>query len=479
MKHVHFIGIGGSGANAAAGIASEFGYKITGCDLKESVYGQNLRRLGISVEIGHSPEHLKDVDIVCVSPALNEQKDKPEEYQVATREHCVMAWQEFTGKELQKGKTVIGITGTKGKSTTTTFVGRAMEEWDCDPTVLVGADVKEWKQNFRTGNSEYFVCEADEFAGNFLHYRCSVLVITNITYDHPEYFKSFEEYLEAYVECIKRMPADGILVLGTDSEGVRELRRRIGFFHGRIISFGTESDADYCVCQIEADATSHKTSFVVKAMSYVSNYIPGGLMSFDTGTTTRLYELEMIGVHLVMNALPVVILGDLLKIDSETVGASLRRLCQPGRRMEYMGNYNGAEVYDDYAHSPVSVAATLESVRLAFPEKKIVAVFQPHMYSRTLALMADFPEAFRTADIVILLPIYASREQGSPLAQQVSSYEIMKEIQMNDSDKAVQLAKSIEHAVEVVQHVSDRDVIVVNMGAGDNYKVVRQLLGKE
>lgn len=475
MKKIHFMGIGGSGANAAAGIAHGLGYQITGCDAKESRYSKNLESLGIPISYVHNLNHLENIEIVCVSPAFFEQKEKPPELTQAMAVLPVITWQEFVGKELQNNKKVISIAGTKGKSTTTSFIGRALEEFGLDPTVLVGADVKEWQQNFRVGKSVMFVCEADEFYNSFHHYHSDFAVITNISYDHPEFFSSYEDYLESYVTFVKNMSNRSVLILGIDSPGVKELIKKIPFYHGKIVTFGSSDDADYYVREVSIDQHS-MSNVTLNVKLQQAEYLVGGMMSFANSHQKYGFSTQITGMHNILNLIPVVILGHLFGIEQSVITSALQKMSLPGRRFDFKGEYRGAKVYDDYAHSPISVKVTLASARLQFSESRIIAVFQPHMYSRTKELLDEYGQAFKDADKVILLPIFASREAGSELSKTVSSQLIGNKIKENFHELDVVCSESIENAVSILNDNIREGDVVINMGAGDNYKVVEMIL---
>lgn len=466
MKNIHFMGIGGSGANAAAGIAHEMGYTVSGCDQKESLYAKNLERLGIQIAYQHEVSHLEDVDVVCVSPAFFEQVEKPEEFLVAQRQAIpVISWQQFMGHELQKGKRVIAVAGTKGKTTATSLVGQLLELFGIDPTVAVGSDVKKWGQNYRFGKSDWFVCEADEFNLNFHHYSADIAVITNIEMDHPEFFNSYEEYIGAYVEFVRRMKNDSTLILGIDSKGVQDLQNRISFYHGRIITYGVNSGADFCLAK---DRTvEYKDSFAHFSVSHG--------MDYQTGNLKYQLHSELPGEHNALNLVAVFVVGQLFGVGDELFDAFISGAELPGRRFEVRGEYHGAVLVDDYAHNPMSVQAAIQAAKEKYLNKRIVAVWQPHMYSRTLVLFDRFTESFDRADQVIVLPIFASREKGSPLAATISHHAIGNALVERLGANRVKVVEGIEDAIELLKYELTEQDVVVNMGAGDNTQVIDAL----
>mgnify|MGYP005855473841 CR=1 FL=1 len=476
MKKIHFMGIGGSGANAAAGLAHGMGYEVSGCDLKHSVYAHNLERLGIPIQYEHNVDHLSGVDVVCITPALLALKNVPEEFRFAKKNCKVMTWQEFMGGELQKDKDVIAIAGTKGKSTTTTFVGRILELCNFDPIVQVGADVKEWGQNFRIGRGTQFVCEADEFNNNFLNFVPNIAVITSLSFDHPEYFESFEGYIESFVEFVSQMDRDSSLIINIDSEGVRQLLSRIDFFHGKIITFGTSDVADYKIEYYEYDFKTGSSRVDLRYFVAEASYVPGGTMSFENVSRFISIRLPFVGAHNAMNFIPALIIARSYGVELQKILDLSGSLSLPGRRFDYKGSLNGAALYDDYAHSPMSVKVALRGAREAYPDKYLIALCQPHMYSRTLSLLDEYRDAFNDADELILLPIYASREEGSDLKDKVNSQMIADVVKMSNDELKVSCVTSIEEVVSLLKFRLDEGVVLVNLGAGDNYKITDLLL---
>lgn len=430
--HVHFMGIGGSGMSAVASIALESGFKVSGCDLQgPTIYTKFLEKKGVKIYKGHSASHLRGVDILTVTPAVFDLSPDHPEFTNAKKKGIVLTWQEFMGKYLQKDKFLLCVAGTHGKTTTTAMLGLVLEEAGFDPTVELGAIVPKWGANFRVGKSKYFVCEADEFHNNFLNYHPNLTILTNIEMDHPEYFKDFAAVLESFANFV-RGSKNGILVACGDDEGVRRLiEKKLKNWSGKIIR--------YSLSQWEKEK------------------IP----------------LNLFGDHNRRNALGVLAAARVLGIEKEVVKKALADFRGAGRRMELVGEIKGVKVFDDYAHHPTQVKATLAGVRETFPKSRIWAVFQPHMFSRTKVLLDKFKNAFDLVDEVILVDIYASREAKDETKHTIHSRDVLRVIE-NPSKRYIGSLK--ETSKFLAKNVRKGDIVVC-MGAGDIYKVSRWLVG--
>jgi UDP-N-acetylmuramate--alanine ligase len=430
MKKIHFMGVGGSGMNAVCGIAHFLGYEVSGCDFaaKTSEYVKPLTEKGIQIFDQHSAEHLDGIDILCVTPAVFDQSENHPEYKFAKESGItIMTWQQFMGMELHKHKKVIAVAGTKGKSTTTALIGKIFENAGLDPIVQVGAKVKSWGQNYRTGHGEWFICEADEYYGSFLHYSPNVAVITNIELDHPEYFPSEEAYVDVYMQFVKQIAERGFLVLGDVGEAYQNIEEIIANKHIDVV----RSANHLGVLHYKAPAS-----------------LPGKYNALNIAAAFAVSAYANIPDH----------------IARETV----EEFEGLGRRFELICEKKGVKIYNDYAHNPMSVKAVLTGARERFPEARIWAIFQPHMYTRTKLFIQEFAECFESADMVVISKIFASREAGKSVETEVNGQMLVDRILAVESGKNVIYKDTFEDLVEyVLANLSSNDV-VVNMGAGDN-----------
>ncbi len=367
---VHFMGIAGSGMSAVAQIAHHLGYKVSGCDLKvDSNYIEPLKKLGINIHSGHSEDHLEGIDILAVTPAVFYKSDSHPEVVKAKERGILMKWQEFMGRYLHEGKTLICIAGTHGKSTTTTMAGLLLENSGFDPTVEVGATVKEWQNNIRLGQGNYFVSEADEFHDNFISYHPNIIILNNIELDHPEYFSTLENLQKTHLSFINNLQSEGTLIYNADSQGILDILPQI-----------TRQDI---------------------------KLVPYSLKEFPNYN----YKISVAGDHNKSNALGIIKLAEVLKIPAETIARTLASFQGTARRMELVGEKNNIKVYDDYGNHPTAFAATIAGVKEQNPNSKIWAVIEPHTFSRLKTLLSELPPSLKQADEIIFAKTFASREK--------------------------------------------------------------------
>ncbi len=392
-----------------AKLAEKIGYIVTGCDLEENTaYAKNVFK-------GHSPEHLKGIDLLVVSPAVYFQNNKSHELLAGEKKGIVVTWQEFLGKVLLKDKKVIAIAGTHGKSTTTAMAGKLLIDAGLDPIVVVGAFVPEWEENFRFGKGEWAIVEADEFNNNFLNYNPYIEVINNIEFDHPDYFKSEEDVKKSFIKFLDRMKADGTLIINWNDGGIQRL--------------------------------------------LLDKMDPQKVESFKE---SRKFKLKVFGLHNQANAMMVFKLGRHLGIPEETIIKSLESFKGIGRRMELITDKNGTKVYDDYAHHPTAIKTTLAGLREKYPKAKILAIVEPHGYKRTKALMPRYKGVFDSIDKVIVGPIFPARDKVDELITPQKVAEISGHKNAAGLDGFLQIIKNTK------PEIKNYNVIVV-MGAGKSY----------
>lgn len=441
--HIHFMGIGGSAISGIALIAKNMGYRVSGCDLTgETAYTNFLKKDGIPILVGHDADHLEGVDILAVTPSVFFLNNNHPEVELAKEKKILMTWQELTGKVLQKGKKVICVAGTHGKSTTTAMAGYLLEKASFDPIVVIGAKVNKWGGSFRAGKGKYFVTEADEFYDNFLNYKSDIIILNNIEFDHPDYFKSYEDILTSFKKFLRNLREERVLIFNQDSKGIKELFDILG------PGFLTK----------------------IKSVGYSLN---GKMIKRNTqGTSFRVngeeFKLNVFGDHNVSNALGVIALGKFLKIPVKTIKESLADFEGVGRRLELVGTKKGIAVYDDYAHHPTAIAATLEALRQKYPESFIWAINEPHMYSRTKALLGKYKGVFDKADRVTIAPIYMSRDK--------STFGISPESIVKSSGHTnIEGSNSFDDIVRAVKKDSKSGDVILVMGAGDSYLLAQNI----
>ncbi|MDD2823319.1 MAG: cyanophycin synthetase [Candidatus Daviesbacteria bacterium] len=424
MKKIHFLGIGGSGASAIAKIAEAQGYEVTGCDL----YPNNEFTIVFQKDQifeGHSPNHLKNVDILAVTPAIYSLDPNNIELQEAKEKNIeILTWQEFMGKYLQKEKQVIAVCGTHGKSTTTAMIGLLLEDVGLDPTVQLGAIIPQWGHNYRIGNSKYFVTEADEFNDNFLSTHPNITVVTTVEMDHPEYFKDFEAYKKSFTNFLNQTKDK--IIANLQDKGV-------------------------------VDILSSDSSLKDKTIDYSKEIID--------------FELKIPGEHNKLNASAAFQVGLNLGIKPEIIQKSLENFTGIGRRFEYLGNFQGSEVYSDFGHHPTELKVTLEAAISKFPDKKITVIFQPHMFSRTLALFNDFVNVLKNlaVDKIFIMDIYKSRELDKGL---VNSKQLVEAINKEN----VFYTGSEKDILNKIESMNKDNQIIFFIGAGDIHDLAKKLV---
>lgn len=395
MKHIHFIGIGGTGLSAIARILLQQGYDVSGSDSFASNYFAEITRDGAKTVLGHDSNNILDADLVVRSSAIKD--DNPEVKAAIAQGIPVMKRSEFLPILLQ-GLDTIAIAGSHGKTTTTSMVLYILNERGADPSFISGANVKQVGTNARAGKSKLFVIEADEYDNMFLGLDPLISVITNIEHDHPDCFPTPEEYLNAFVQFISRLRPNGTALVCIDDPGNCDLLKLENVKALNIKTYAIEKNADY------------------QAVNLIKN--SKGCLTFDVifhhpqkgSATLGECSLSIPGRHNVQNALAALAVVDTLGLSMNDALKSLSRFEGAERRFDILGSAQGVTIINDYAHHPTQIASTLEAARTRFPGSKIWVVWEPHTYSRTSSLETEFSKALATADEVIITKIYAARE---------------------------------------------------------------------
>jgi UDP-N-acetylmuramate--alanine ligase len=447
VKHVHCVGIGGTGISAIARVLLERGYRVSGSDLQLSPVAEALAASGAEVTIGHRARNVGDAEMVLVSSAVP--KDNVELVAARERGIPVLKRDEFLA-QLMAGTMGIAIAGTAGKTTTTGMLAWILVQGGLDPSFIVGGVIEGLGTNAQAGHGPHFVIEADEYDRMFLGLAPTVAAVTHLEHDHPDCYPTFAEMREAFAHFLGLVPGDGLIVGCTDHLAVRELLSR--GWKAAVQTCGLSSTNDW----------------------YASEVLPNPLGGYDMnvwhcGQRWHSVRLRVPGLHNVQNALVALAIADWLGVDRETVCQALRTFSGIERRFEVLGRGGGVVVVDDYAHHPTKIRAALSAARARYPERPIWAVFQPHTYSRTRALWEEFVECLGQADHVIVLDVYAARETDSlgidpaALAAQITCTDARY---VGDLDAAVDYLRS---------HV-EPNAVVLSLSAGDGNQVVVRLL---
>jgi UDP-N-acetylmuramate--alanine ligase len=441
-KHYHFIGIGGIGMSGIAQLLIARGDAVSGSDVKESAMTALLTRQGANIFIGHRGDNVAGADFVVYSSAI---KDDNPEIQEARRRGIAILKRAQALARLMEDKKVICVTGSHGKTTTTSLVSHMLMEAGLSPSVAIGGNFKNINTNAAAGAGDYFVAEADESDGSFLYYAPLYSIITNTDREHLDYYKTFDAVVAAYKEFMARTDPAGCLFCCGDDE---HLVRLCGSYKGRHVLFGLNESCDIRARNIRIEGLSSVFDCVYK------------------GSAAGTYTLSVGGLHNVSNALGAVALGFELGIDRAVIARSLATYKGAGRRLDVKWRDKDFLVIDDYAHHPTEIKATLAAVR-NLPSKRLIAVFQPHRYTRTQLLLDEFARCFDAADLVVLTDIYAASEQPIP---GVNSQCVADAITKHAPGKQVNVVPMNELTAYMRRIMVPGDIVLM-LGAGDITKI--------
>ena len=455
VKHIHFVGIGGAGMSGIAEVLANQGFTVSGSDLSENAATQRLQAAGVRVFKGHQAEHIDSADAVVVSTAVPE--TNPEV--VAAREkHIPIVPRALMLAELMRLKQGIAIAGTHGKTTTTSLVASCLSEAGMDPTFVIGGKLTAAGAHARLGKGEFLVAEADESDASFLYLTPVVSVITNIDADHMDtYDHDFGKLKQAFVDFLQHLPFYGRAVVCIDDANVREIMPRVT---KPITTYGFSEDAEIRAENVRAEGAAMHFDVVIRN---------GGITRFPV-------TLNLPGRHNVLNALAAIGVASEVGASNEAIAKALAEFGGVGRRFQHYGampleNGGAALVIDDYGHHPVEMEATLAAARGAYPDKRLVLVFQPHRYSRTRDCFEDFVRVLSSVDALVLTEVYAAGEQpivaadGRALARAVRVAGKVEPL----------FVESVEDLPNAVRgHLRDGDVVLV-MGAGSIGNVAGKL----
>ena len=453
IRKVHFVGIGGAGMSGIADVMNTLGYQVSGSDLASNAVTEQLESSGVKVYHSHSVKNVSDVDVVVTSTAIS--RDNVEVEAAVTNRIPVVPRAEMLA-ELMRFSHGIAVAGTHGKTTTTSLVTSVLAEAGLDPTYVIGGKLNSSAKHARLGQGKYLVAEADESDASFLYLQPMMSVVTNIDADHlPTYGGDFGRLKQTFVEFLHHLPFYGLAVVCVDDAEVRSLLPEIT---RPIIRYGIESDADVRASNIRYQGS--RTVFDVA--------LPGAESTIEI-------TLNMPGRHNVLNALAAICVGYELGVSSEHMQSALAKFEGIGRRMHMYGQakipQGSVTLVDDYAHHPTELAATLSATRNAWPEKRLVAIFQPHRYTRTRDLFEDFSQVLAECDVLLLTEVYAAGEEliagadTRALCAAIRARGKVNPIFVEDVDKLDESLRSV---------LQDGD-LVLTMGAGSIGKIASQL----
>ncbi len=443
-RHIHMVGIGGIGMSGMAEILLQRGYKISGSDGARSETTERLEKLGATIYLGHSEENIEGADVVVYTSAVKASENPETKASLEKRIPTIKRAEMLA--ELMKMKFGIGVAGTHGKTTTTTMVGHVAQDGHYDPTIIVGGKVHSFdKTNAVVGKGDLIIVEADEFDRTFLRLTPSIAIITNIEADHLDIYDDLEDVKGAFIDYANKVPFYGAVIVCLDDSNVRSILPQL---EKRIITYGLTPQAQ------------------IRAVDIQMNQFTSTFTVTNDGKKLGVITLNSPGDHNVNNALAAVATGIELSIDFKLIKAGLERFSGVFRRFQRKAEEQGIMVIDDYAHHPTEVQATLNAAHKGWPDRRLVAVFQPHLYSRTQDLYKEFGLSFFDAEVLLITDVYPSREKpiegvtGKLIADTAEQYGHKKVIYVENKEDVTEKLKSITRAGD----------IVITMGAGDIYK---------
>lgn len=447
--NIHFIGIGGISMSGLAEILLKEGFTVSGSDSKESALTNHLAAKGARIFYGQKADNISGgIDVVVYTAAIHD--DNPEFAEVKRRQIPMLSRAELLGQLMLNYKLPIAVSGTHGKTTTTSMLSHILLQGETDPTISVGGILQAIEGNIRVGNSDIFVTEACEYTNSFLHFFPKISIILNIEEDHMDFFKDLDDIRHSFREFAKLLPSDGTLIMNGDIENYQDITEGLDC---HVITYGSDPSNDYSACSLSYDES--------------------GNVAFDLmehGTVTDHITLAVTGDHNMSNALATIAAARLLDLSMDTIQKGLLSFTGTDRRFQYKGEKSGFTIIDDYAHHPTEIRATLTAAK-HYPHKELWCVFQPHTYTRTKAFFHEFAEALALADHVVLADIYAARETDT---LGMSSEHLAETIQSLGTDS--HYFPSFQAIQEFITENCKKGDLLITMGAGDVVNIGEELL---
>ncbi|RMA40602.1 UDP-N-acetylmuramate--L-alanine ligase [Rhodophyticola porphyridii] len=463
-KHVHFVGIGGAAASAAAEIAIAQGFKVSGCDADiRSSYLRNSSVPSDHLFNRHDVAHIDGVDVVAASPAAIERRSQIDEVQAANAAGLLMSWQEFVGTHLMDGSTRVCVAGTHGKTTTSSMLGHMLVQSGMEPTIIVGGIVKDWGRNSVVGSSNIFLIEADEYNNSYLHYKPNLSILNNVEYEHPEYFPDDASYFQSFRDYLGSLQFGATLIANGDDPGVRKV-------------------VDQCTEQLDANEvrvvwvlregySSIATLGNSSTVKWSARNLREGRMAVSVSGHIghSSFEVNMIGEHNAQNAVMALCAAVSLGASSNTAASTMSNFAGVERRLEEIFADENVCIFDDYGHHPTEVETTLNSLRTAYPKHSIVAVIEPHMVSRMNQFGGKYVMATKSADKVIFTKTFMGREAGKQIPN------ILSIVDQIGKDKA----SYFDDFDTVANRIASLDLcqsVVVVFGAGNSPELTQKII---
>ena len=478
IKNIYIIGIEGAGTSALACILKAQGKNVAGSDEGNHFYWDVLKKKNIKVFHKFSKNNLKEafgnknkIDLVIYSTSILPEQNEELKYIIEDKTSHLKAlnYSQALGVIFNTSKFGIAVCGTHGKTTTTAMLATAMKAVGADPTALVGSKVFGWDGGILIGNSDYFIIEADEYQNKLQYYKPKAVILTSADYDHPDFFKTEEEYKQVFKDFVARIPKDGFLVAYAGDKNVVEISKSA---QCKVIFYDIDTNGTKKIRGSKAWLSECSNS-ETKSLAFSERTNKGTVPN----SHKRLQNLNLIlpGQHNLLNATATLKVIQKLGLNEQKAKIALGNFKGTARRFEIKGKYNGATIIDDYAHHPVEVQATLQAAKEKYPNKNIKCIFHPHTFTRTEALLDNFAKSFTDADEIYLLDIFGSarEKQGG-----VNSDDLVDAIKVYDKNKTIKNLHTISEATKYFQQNLQPNSILITMGAGDVYLVGERLMKK-
>lgn len=449
IQHVHFVGIGGIGMSGIAEVLLNLGYRVSGSDLRESDITRRLQDLGATICYGHHRKNVKDANVVVISSAIHE--DNPEVHAARERLIPVIPRAEMLA-ELMRMKYGIAVAGTHGKTTTTSLIATILGHGHLDPTVVIGGRLNSIGSNAKLGQGEFLVAEADESDGSFLKLSPTIAVVTTIDLEHVDHYPNIKTIREAFLQFVNKVPFYGLAVLCLNQKNIQAILPEV---KKRFVTYGMTPQADFRADQIVCEG-------LYTAFDLIYRNQPLGRL-----------RIRVPGLHNVYNAMAAIATAFELDVGFPVVREALAEFPGIQRRFQIKGEVKGVLVIDDYAHHPAEIKATLKTAKKSW-KRRVVAVFQPHRYTRTHGLFKDFLTAFYQADILIITDIYGAGENRIEGVDAARLYEGIRDHGHRDVTYIAQKEGISDHLQRIVQE----NDLVITLGAGDIWQVADDFLMK-
>ena len=449
-KHLHFVGIGGIGMSGLAELLLNQGYTVSGSDMTDTDITQNLRKMGGRIHIGHAAANIGNADVVVRSSAVK--NDNPEVKAANENGIPVIRRAEMLSELVRLKPYAVAVAGTHGKTTTTSIAGMVLTEGGLDPTIIVGGVVRSLATNARLGDGDYIVAEADEFDRSFLTLSPTIAIITNIEIEHLDIYKDLDDIKNAFLTFASRVPFYGAVIACIDEPHLREILPDI---KKRVITYGLDENAEVRAIDISYDSGDSRFNLI------------------NDGVGLGEIRLHLPGVHNVKNSLGVIALALELDIPFDTVAKALNEFEGVRRRFEIKKRIAGMMIVDDYAHHPTEVKSSLSAAQTGW-DRRVIAVFQPHLYSRTRDFKDEFGSSFNHADVVIITDVFPARE--APIEGVTG--KIIADAVESSGHKEVHYLPEKEKISDFLIDIATEGDMIITIGAGDIYKIGEEFIQK-